>query len=130
MQRAAMYGQARASDEMLAQLAQRRAQEQLAAQAMLQQTYGAEATQRMAQAQQLLQGYGMSREMAARRKQQAAAAEAAEQQMIQQVAMASIGAAGGAMAASDRNLKREIRRPRTAWEQELYRALREGGNNV
>jgi hypothetical protein len=126
MQRAAIYGQARAADEMLAQAAQRRAQEQLAAQALLQETYGAEAAQRMAQAQQLLQSYGMSREQAAARQAAAAQAEAAEQQMIQNLAMGAIGAGSSAMAASDRRLKQGIRRPRSVWEQELYQALRGG----
>jgi hypothetical protein len=126
-QRAALYGQARASDEMLAQVAQRRAQEQQAALAMLQQTYGAEAAQRMTQAQQQLQSYGMGREMAVGRKQAAAEAAAAEQAMLERAIMASIGAAGGAMAASDRRLKRGIRRPPSAWEQELYQALRGDG---
>ena len=126
MQRAAMYGQARAADQMLAQAAQRRAQEELAAQAMLQQSYGAEAAERMRQAQLQLQSYGMAKELQAQQQKEAQEAAAAEEQMIQQVIGASIGSAAGGMAYSDHRLKRDVQRPRSAYEQELYEALRGG----
>lgn len=123
-QRAAMYGQARAADRQLGQAALQRAQEQQVAEAMLQQVYGAQAAQRLQQAQLDLQGYGIARQQAVARQEKAAAEAAAEEQMIQQVVGASLGAAAGGMAMSDRRLKHDAQRPRTAWEQELYQALR------
>jgi hypothetical protein len=123
-QRAAMYGQARAGGELIAQQAQRAAQEAMAARALQQETYGAGAAQSMQQAQQALQGYGISREAEAAARAAHAAKAAGEEAMMQQIVMGSVGAAGGAMAMSDRRLKQGVRRPRTAAEQELYRALR------
>jgi hypothetical protein len=125
-QRAAMYGQGRAGGELIAQRAQQAAQEAMAARAMQQQAIGAGAAQGMAQAQQQLQGYGIAQQARVAREQAAAAEAAAEDEMIKQVTMGAIGAAGGAMAMSDRRVKREVRRPRSAHEQELYEALRGG----
>lgn len=125
-QRAALYGQSRAAGEMIGQRAQQAAAEEMAAQAMLQQTYGAGAAQTMQQAQQQLQGYGMARQAAAAKAQRAEAEAEADKALIQQAAMGAIGAAGGAMAASDRQLKMGVRRPRTGAEAELYEALKRG----
>lgn len=124
-QRAAMYGQSRAAGDMIAQQALVAAQEEQAAQALLQQTYGAGAQQRMQQAQQQLQSYGIGQQMAVERAKQAQAAAQAEQQQLQQIIGASIGAASTGAAMSDRRLKRNVRRPRTAAQEELLRALME-----
>lgn len=125
-QRAAMYGQSRAAGDMIAQQALAAAQEEQAAQALLQQTYGAGAQQKIGQAQQQLQAYGMGQEQAVARQQQAAAAQAAEDQYIKGIIGASLGAAAAGMAASDRRLKEDVRRPRTAAERELLEALMGG----
>lgn len=123
-QRAALFGQARASDEMIGQQAQRAAQEAMAARALQQETYGAGAAQSMQQAQQALQGYGIAREAEAAARAAHAAKAQGEEAMMQQVLMASVGAGSSAMAMSDRRLKTAVKRPRTALEQELYQALR------
>lgn len=125
-QRAAMYGQSRAAGDMIAQQALAAAQEEQAAQALLQQTYGAGAQQKIGQAQQQLQSYGMGQEMAVARQQQAAAAQQAEDEYIKGIIGASFGGAASAMAASDRRLKQDVRRPRTAAERELLEALMGG----
>lgn len=124
-QRAAMYGQSRAAGDLIAQQAMARAQEEQVAQALWQQTYGAGAQQQLAQAQQGLQGYGISLQMEVARRQQAAAAEQQEAEFLRGIIGASVGAAGAGAAMSDRRLKTEIRRPRTAAGQELLRALME-----
>lgn len=122
-QRAAMYGQSRVAGDLIAQQALAAAQEEQAAQALLQQTYGAGAQQRMAQAQQQLQGYGIAQQLAAERRKRAAAAAAAEQELIGNVVGASLGGAAAAAAMSDRRLKQDVRRPRSALERELLEAL-------
>lgn len=124
-QRAAMYGQSRAAGDMIAQQALAAAQEEQAAQALLQQTYGAGAQQQLAQAQQGLQQYGIAQQTALNRQKEVAAREAAEDELIQQVVGASIGSAATAATMSDRRLKQNVRRPRTAAAQELLRALME-----
>lgn len=124
-QRAAMHGQSRAAGDMLAQAAMGRAQEEQAAQALLQQTYGAGAQQSLQQAQQQLQSYGVGQQLAQQRQQAAAAAAQQEAEMLKGIIGASVGAAGAGAAMSDRRLKQDIRRPRTAAEQELLRALME-----
>lgn len=126
-QRAAMYGQARAADQMLAQAARQRAQEQMAAQAMLQQAYGAEGAQRMQAAQQLTQVYGIARQEQVAREQRFAQEAAAEEAFIRQaIGLGLSAAAAPAAMMSDRALKTDVRRPRTAQEEALYKALMGG----
>lgn len=125
-QRAAMYGQGRAGGDLIGQQAQRAAQETMAARALQQETYGAGAAQGLQQAQQALQQYGIGREAEAAARAAHAAKAAGEEQAMQSLLMGAVGSAGAGMAMSDRRLKTGVRRPRTAYEQELYQALRGG----
>jgi hypothetical protein len=127
-QRAAMYGQSRAAGDMIAQQALAAAQEEQAAQALLQQTYGAGAQQKAQQAQQQVRGWGMAQQIEADRAKAAAAKQQAEADMIAKVTGGAISAAAAGATISDRRLKTNVRRPRTAAEEELLRALMEAGD--